>query len=204
MRGDERGGRRRLLDGPNECSSHCKRRALLEGLELSGPFWHTIDSLHCDPLDALLACLDFRRGKPDRGMRHQPVLAGAAVRGLGEAEDAGVAGSARRATCEAVAGLGRRHCGSDPTSRGRPVPQLPVHAQPAPGLTERRREITKRAADLCRAKPPFAVVVREADRLRAQGVGDEEALARTLRRTRATARRRSRRATSPGGSCSCP
>ncbi len=29
--------------------------------------------------------------------------------------------------------------------------QLPVHAQPAAVLTERRREITKRAADLCRA-----------------------------------------------------
>ncbi len=50
------------------------------------------------------------------------------------------------------------------------MPQLPVHAQPAAVLTERRREITKRAADLCRAQPAvFAAVVRQADRLRAQG-----------------------------------
>ncbi len=58
------------------------------------------------------------------------------------------------------------------------MPQLPVHAQPAAVLTERRREITARAADLCRARPAvFAAVVREADRLRAQGLSDEEALA---------------------------
>ncbi len=61
------------------------------------------------------------------------------------------------------------------------MPQLPVHAQPAAVLTERRREITARAADLCRARPAvFAAVVREADRLRGQGLGDEEALARAL------------------------
>ncbi len=49
-------------------------------------------------------------------------------------------------------------------------------------LTERRREITKRAADLCRVQPAvFAAVVRQADRLRAQGVGDEDALDRAGR-----------------------
>ncbi len=59
--------------------------------------------------------------------------------------------------------------------------QLPVHAQPAALLTERRREITKRAADLCRAQPAvFAAVVWEADRLCAQGVRDEDALERAL------------------------
>ena len=57
----------------------------------------------------------------------------------------------------------------------------PVHAQPSAVPTERRREVTARAADLCRAQPAvFAVVVREADRLRAQGVSDEDALGRAL------------------------
>ncbi len=51
------------------------------------------------------------------------------------------------------------------------MPQRPVHAQPAAMLTQRRRKITKRAADLCRARPAaFAAVVREADRRRAEGV----------------------------------
>ncbi len=53
-----------------------------------------------------------------------------------------------------------------------------MHAQPAAVLTDWRREVTKRAADLCRAQPAvFAAVAREADRLRAQGLSDEEALA---------------------------
>ncbi len=71
----------------------------------------------------------------------------------------------------------------------------PVHAQPtavltkrrrkitAAVMTERRRKITARAADLCRAQPAvFAVLVREADRLRAQGVSDVDALERALGR----------------------
>ena len=57
----------------------------------------------------------------------------------------------------------------------------PVHAQPTAVLTERRREITARAADVCRAQPAaFVAVVREADRLRGQGVSDEDALGRAL------------------------
>ncbi len=57
----------------------------------------------------------------------------------------------------------------------------PVHAQPAEIVTERRRRITARAADLCRTQPAvFAAVVRETDRLRAQGVRDEDALAQAL------------------------
>ncbi len=48
------------LDGRDVCSQpYVERRALLEGLGLAGPCWHTIDSLDCDPLDALLACLDL-------------------------------------------------------------------------------------------------------------------------------------------------
>ncbi len=48
------------LDGQDMCSlPYLQRRALLEGLGLAGPCWHVIDSLDCDPLDALLACLDL-------------------------------------------------------------------------------------------------------------------------------------------------
>ncbi len=48
------------LDGRDVCSQpYVERRALLEGLRLAGPCWHVIDSLDCDPLDALLACLDL-------------------------------------------------------------------------------------------------------------------------------------------------
>ncbi len=48
------------LDGRDACSlPYVERRALLEGLGLAGSCWHTIDSLDCDPLDALLACLDL-------------------------------------------------------------------------------------------------------------------------------------------------
>ena len=65
----------------------------------------------------------------------------------------------------------------------------PVHAQSSAVLTEGRREITAGAADLCRKQPAvLASVVREADRLRAQGVSDEDALALALdaRRRRLT------------------
>lgn len=59
--------------------------------------------------------------------------------------------------------------------------QQPVHAQPEVALTEQRRELTRRAADLCRAKPAlFAAVVREADRLGAAGLATDEALEQAL------------------------
>ncbi len=81
-----------FLDGRDVCSlPYWERRTLLEGLGrtlleglgLAGPCWHTRHSLDCDPLDALLACLDL--GVDGYRQAHQQlVLAGAAVRGLGE------------------------------------------------------------------------------------------------------------------------
>lgn len=57
----------------------------------------------------------------------------------------------------------------------------PVHAQTTVALTDEHRELVRRAADLCRAQPAtYAVVVRYADHLRAEGVEHFEALARAL------------------------
>ena len=71
--------------------------------------------------------------------------------------------------------------GVEPDDEGPSTMPKPVHAQPAAVLTERRREITKRAADLCRAQPAvFAGVVRHADRLRAQDLSDDDALEQAL------------------------
>ena len=48
------------LDGRDVCRlRHGERRALLQSLRLSGPCWQTIDVLDCEPLDALMGCLNL-------------------------------------------------------------------------------------------------------------------------------------------------
>ncbi len=69
------------------------------------------------------------------------------------------------------------HClGVEPDDEG----PIYAHARPRAARRGPDRATTQhnQAADLCRARPAvFAAVVREADRLRAQGLSDEEALA---------------------------
>ncbi len=57
----------------------------------------------------------------------------------------------------------------------------PVHAQTTEAVTEEQRQLMKRAADLCRARPAtYAAVVRRADQLRADGTDHFQALALAL------------------------
>ena len=53
----------------------------------------------------------------------------------------------------------------------------PVHAQTTSAVTDERRALVKRAADLCRADPAtYAPLVRHADQLREAGVEHARAL----------------------------
>lgn len=57
----------------------------------------------------------------------------------------------------------------------------PVHAQTPVAVTEKHRQLVKRAADLCRARPAtYATVVRHADQLRAHGTDHFQALSLAL------------------------
>lgn len=52
-----------------------------------------------------------------------------------------------------------------------------THQQDSGDQTPERRELVKRAADLCRARPAeYAAVVRYADQMRALGTEHDEAL----------------------------